>query len=102
MADINLVWQPDLVFIDGRRSTVTRYGRGPYVYPNLIMASGDMVAVDTEAVKELQKFKDDNALGVPVEEIPQLALSQAHGIGSMDYILREAAPRIHTEENSIF
>ena len=102
VADINLVWQPDLVFVDGRRSTVTRYGRGPYVYPNLVMASGDMVAIDTEAVKELQKFEADNALHVPLEEISQLALSQAHGIGSMDYLLREAAPRIHTEENSIF
>jgi uncharacterized protein (DUF362 family) len=102
VADVNLAWQPDLVFIDGRRSTITRYGRGPYVYPNIIMASGDMVALDTEAVKELQKFEGDNALGVPLEEIPQLTLSQAHGIGSMKYILREAPARIHTEENSIF
>ena len=34
VAELNLGWQPNLVLIDGRRSTVAWHGRGDYVFPN--------------------------------------------------------------------
>lgn len=102
IADLNLSWQPDLVFIDGRRSTVAWHGRGDYVYPNLVMASGDMVAVDTEAVKILKNYPARNRIDVPLEEMEQLTVAQAHGLGSMDYLCLEAPARLRTEQEDIF
>jgi uncharacterized protein (DUF362 family) len=100
-AELNLGWQPNLVLIDGRRSTVTRDGRGEYIYPNVIMASGDMVAIDTEAVRILKQFPEKNQLGVPVEEMGQLKTAQEHGLGSMDTIVVEAPAHTHTEQESL-
>jgi len=37
IAELNLAWQPDLVLMDVRRSTVDWAGRGDYVYPNVVM-----------------------------------------------------------------
>lgn len=98
IAELNLGWQPNLVLIDGRRSTVTLRGRGEYVYPNVIMASGDMVAIDTEAVNILKQYPEKNRLDVPVEEMGQLKTAQEHGLGSMDYIVVEAPARTRTEQ----
>ncbi len=47
IVDLNLGCQPDLVLTDGRRSAVAWHGRGEYVFPNVVIASGDIVAVDT-------------------------------------------------------
>jgi uncharacterized protein (DUF362 family) len=98
VAELNLGWQPNLVLIDGRRSTVTWRGRGEYVYPNVIMASGDMVAIDAEAVHILKRYPEENRLNIPVEEMGQLKTAQACGLGSMDYIVIEAPARTRTEQ----
>ena len=97
-AELNLVWQPDLILMDGRRSTITWHGRGDYVYPNLVMASGDLVAIDTEAVKILKQFPENNRLDIPIEEMGQIKQAAKLGIGSMDYIVVEAPANTHTEE----
>ena len=99
--ELNLAWQPDLVFTDGRRSTVTWHGRGEYVYPNVIMASGDMVAIDAEAVRVLKTFPEENRLDVPVEEFEQLRAAEALGLGSMDAAVVEAPRKTHTEQEGI-
>ncbi len=96
--DLHLGWRPDLVMIDGRRSTVTPSGRGDYVYPNLIMASGDMVALDTEAVKTLKEFPEDNEIDVPLEEMGQLSRGVELGLGSMDYKINKAPPNTSTDQ----
>lgn len=101
VAELNLGWQPNLVLMDGRRSTVTWHGRGEYVYPNVIMASGDMVAIDAEAVKILKQFPGENRLDVPLEEMGQLRVAQEHGLGSMDYAVVEAPAHTHTEQEGI-
>jgi uncharacterized protein (DUF362 family) len=102
VAELNLGWQPNLVFIDGRRSTNTKYGRGKYIYPNLILASGDMVSIDTQAVKILQSFPEDNLLNVPLEKIGQLSMAVKHGLGTMTYTLLEAQGHLETEQKSQF
>lgn len=101
IADLNLGWQPDLVLTDGRRSTVGWHGRGEYVFPNVIMASGDMVAIDTEAVKLLKSYPAENHLQVPLSKIGQLVTAQELGLGSMQYELRSAGPKLRTEEEGV-
>lgn len=99
--DLNLAWQPDLVLMDGRRSTVTWYGRGDYVFPNLIMASGDMVAIDTEAVTILKGYPEQNRLDIPLDQMGQFVVAQEHKLGSMDYIVIESPARLQTEEQGV-
>jgi len=99
--ELNLGWQPDLVLIDGRRSTVSWHGRGDYVYPNVIMASGDMVAIDAEAVRILKGFPAENRLDLPLEEIEQLCGAQALGLGSIQSMVMEAEPISSTEQPDI-
>jgi uncharacterized protein (DUF362 family) len=98
IAELNLAFQPDLIIMDGRRSTVEWAGRGPYVYPNVIMASGDMVAIDAEAVRILKTFPSENRIQIPLEQIGQLATAASLGLGSMDALIVEAPANTHTEE----
>lgn len=102
VGELNYGWQPDLVFIDGRRTTNSQSGRGEYIFPNIIMASGDMVAIDTEALRTLQSFPGENLLNIPIEEMGQVERALAHGLGSTDYVLRELAPQLETEQKSRF
>jgi uncharacterized protein (DUF362 family) len=99
--DLNLAWQPDLVVMDGRRTTINWYGRGEYFFPNVIMASGDMVAIDTEAVKILKGFPGRNRLDIPLEEMGQFVVAQEHNLGSMDYLLVQSPARLETEDKPI-
>lgn len=96
--ELNLGWQPDLILMDLRRSTVSWHGRGEYVYPNVIMASGDMVAIDTEAVKILKQYPEDNRITPPIEELGQFVAARNLELGSMEYELREAEAHTGTEE----
>ena len=102
VAELNLGWQPDLVLIDGRRSTVAWHGRGDYVYPNMILASGDMVAIDAEAVRVLKEYPADNKLGVPLQEMGQLRVAQDRGLGTIDGIIVKAEANTRTEQEAIF
>ena len=93
IAEINLVRQPDLILMDMRRSVIKRDGHGEYVFPNVIMASGDMVAIDTEGVRELQKYPE-NRVAVPVEQMILLRHAQEIGLGSMDYELLDSGSHL--------
>jgi uncharacterized protein (DUF362 family) len=99
--ELNLGWLPDVVLMDLRRTTVTWHGRGEYVYPNVIMASGDMVAIDAEAVRILKTFPEDNRITGPVEELGQFVAAKTLGLGSMEYELRSADALVRTEEQGI-
>jgi uncharacterized protein (DUF362 family) len=99
--ELNLGWQPDVVLMDLRRSTVGWHGRGDYVYPNVIMASGDMVAIDTEAVKILKAFPEENRITLPIRELGQFVAAKKLGLGSMEYELYEAEAYTGTEEKGI-
>jgi uncharacterized protein (DUF362 family) len=99
--EVHLGWQPQMVLVDGRRSTVGWHGRGEYVRPNVLMASGDMVAVDTEAVKILKQFGGTNRLDLPVGQMAQLTVAQSYGLGSMEYIMREAPAHLRTEQEAV-
>jgi uncharacterized protein (DUF362 family) len=84
-AEINLVWQPDLIIVDGRKAFVSGGpDRGELVEPGIIMASGDMVAVDVEALKILQSYPAENRLDGDPYELPQIATAVKHGLTSAE------------------
>ncbi|HQF80774.1 MAG TPA: DUF362 domain-containing protein [Flexilinea sp.] len=100
IAEINLAFQPDIIIMDGRRSTVGWAGRGDYVYPNVVMASGDMVAIDTEAIKILKQYPSRNRIQIPIDEMKTLTTAQKHGLGKMDYQIIEMEPHLSTREKN--
>ncbi len=81
VAEISLVWQPDLIIMDGRKAFVSGGPeKGELVEPGIIMASGDMVAIDLEALKILQSYQADNSLDRAPVELPQIATALKHGL----------------------
>jgi uncharacterized protein (DUF362 family) len=83
VAELNLVWQPDLIITDGRKSFVTGGpANGDIVEPGLVIASGDPVAIDVEAVRILQRYPADNGLTMPAWETPVIAHAVALGLGA--------------------
>jgi uncharacterized protein (DUF362 family) len=86
IAEFNLALQPDLIIMDGRKSFVS-WGpdRGDLVEPGIIMASGDQVAIDVEALKILGSYKAKNRLLPNPYDSSQIATALRHGLGSKDY-----------------
>jgi uncharacterized protein (DUF362 family) len=83
VTEINLVWQPDLIIMDGRKAFVSGGPeQGELVEPGIIMASGDMVAIDLEALKILQSYPAKNKLAGDPVELPQIAAALKHGLAT--------------------
>ncbi len=83
VAKLALVLRPDLIILDGRKAFVTQCpAYGELVEPNVIMAAGDQVAPDVEAVKVLQSYPAENRLGDDSWALPQIKTLTAHGIGA--------------------
>lgn len=90
LAEISLCWQPDLIVMDGRKAFVNGGPqRGQVKEPNVILASGDLVAIDVEAVKILLSYKAHNLLLNDPWQLPQIITAQKHKLGAMkgDYVL---------------
>jgi uncharacterized protein (DUF362 family) len=86
VAEISLVWQPDLIIMDGRKAFVTGGpAKGELVEPGVIMASGDMVAIDVEALKILGSYNAKNKLLSDPYDSPQIATALKHGLGCREY-----------------
>jgi len=86
VAELNLVWQPDLIIMDGRKAFVSGGPeKGELVEPGVIMASGDQVAIDIEALKILGSYKARNRLTPDPYDSPQIAAALRHGLGSREY-----------------
>jgi uncharacterized protein (DUF362 family) len=82
LADVTLCWQPDLVIMDGRKAFVTGGPHsGQVVEPDLILASGDFVAIDAEAIKVLLSYRASNKLPADPWKFPQIAAVSKHGLG---------------------
>ena len=83
LAEISLCWQPDLIVMDGRKAFVTGGPqRGQIEEPNIMLASGDPVAVDVEAIKILQSYKAQNYLLDDPWSSPQIMTALKHGLGA--------------------
>ncbi|KPJ54525.1 MAG: hypothetical protein AMJ37_00535 [Dehalococcoidia bacterium DG_18] len=86
VAELSLVWQPDLIIMDGRRAFVSGGPEnGELVEPGVIMTSGDLVAIDVEALKILASYKAKNRLMPNPLDSPQIATALRHGLGSKEY-----------------
>jgi uncharacterized protein (DUF362 family) len=66
LVDLNLVVHPNLIIMDGRRCFITG---GPFSgevrEPNIILASGDRVAMDVESIKTIESFDASSLRGDP-------------------------------------
>jgi len=88
VAEINLVWQPDLIIMDGRKSFVSGGpDKGDLVEPGVIMASGDLVAIDVEALNILASYQAKNKLLPNPYDSPQIVIALRHNLGSKEYKL---------------
>jgi uncharacterized protein (DUF362 family) len=83
LAEISLCWQPDLIVMDGRKAFVSEGPQhGQVVEPNVILASGDLVAIDVEAVKILLHYKARNKLLDDPWQLPQIITASKHKLGA--------------------
>jgi uncharacterized protein (DUF362 family) len=86
IAEFNLVLQPDLIIMDGRKAFISGGpAKGVLVEPGVIMASGEQVAIDVEALKILGSYKGKNRLLPDPYDSPQIATALRHGLGSKEY-----------------
>lgn len=85
VVEINLAWQPDLIIIDGRKAFIAGGpDRGEVVEPQVILASGDMVAIDVEALKVLLSYKARNRLPSNPWDSPQIVTALKHQLGARE------------------
>ena len=86
IAEFNLTLQPDLVIMDGRKAFVTGGpDKGEIVEPGVVMASGDQVAIDVEALKILGSYKARNRLLSNPYDSPQIVTALRHRLGAKEY-----------------
>jgi uncharacterized protein (DUF362 family) len=82
VAEVNLCWQPDLIIMDGRKAFVSGGpDKGQLVEPGLLLASGDLIAVDVEAMRVLLNYGASNNIPANPWELPQIATAVKHGLG---------------------
>jgi len=90
IAELNLALCPDLIIMDGRKCFVTG---GPDIglvkEPNVILASGDRIAIDVEALKILKSYQANNRLDMPIWQLLQIrhAVELGVGVKSEDQIM---------------
>jgi uncharacterized protein (DUF362 family) len=64
LVDLNLAIAPDLIVVDGRRCFISGGpSQGELRQPNLILASGDQIALDVEGLRVIQGYPGHNLEG---------------------------------------
>jgi len=82
VAEINLCYQPNLIVMDGRKAFVAGGpDKGQLAEPGLLLASGDLVAIDVEAMKVLLTYKASNRLMEDPWQSPQIVTAMKHSLG---------------------
>lgn len=85
LAEISLCWQPDLIVMDGRKAFVSGGpDKGQLVEPGLVLASGDLIAIDVEAMRVLLDYGASNKIPANPWELPQIATALRHGLGAVE------------------
>ena len=59
-----------------------RGDKGQLVEPELVLASGDLIAIDIEAMKVLLTYEAKNKLIADPWQSPQIATASKHGLGT--------------------
>jgi uncharacterized protein (DUF362 family) len=66
IADLNLVVHPNLIIMDGRKCFISGGpARGELRTPNIVLASGDRIAIDVEAIKVIKSFEGSDLTADP-------------------------------------
>ena len=82
LAELCLVVQPDLIIMDARKVFITGGpAKGELREPNLILASGNQVAIDVEGVKILQSYSCNGLAGKNVWDLVQIKHAIELGLG---------------------
>lgn len=82
VAEISLCWQPHLILMDGRKVFVSvGPDKGRLEKPGVILASGDLVAIDVEAMKILLSYNAANRLNPDPWKSLQIVTALKHGLG---------------------
>ena len=82
IVDLASFFNPDLIVMDARKCFVTRGPEsGQVETPNLIVTSGNMVAIDVEGIRIIQSYKADNKLRMDVWKVPQILHAVELGLG---------------------
>jgi len=82
LAEVSLCWQPDLIIMDGRKAFVSGGpNKGQLVDPGLVLACGDLVAIDVEAINVILDYQASNKIPSNPWELPQIATTLKHGLG---------------------
>jgi uncharacterized protein (DUF362 family) len=82
LVDLNLVVHPNLIIMDGRKCFITGGPfKGEVRNPNLILASGDRVAIDVESIKIIQSFENSKLKNNPWS-YTQIRRATALGLGA--------------------
>jgi len=83
VAEISLCWQPDLIVMDGRKAFVSGGpNKGQLVEPGLVLASGDLIAIDVEAMRVLLEYRASNRIPANPWELSQITTALKHGLGA--------------------
>jgi uncharacterized protein (DUF362 family) len=83
IAEISLCWQPNLVIMDCRKGFVSGGpDKGQLVEPELLLASGDLVAIDIEAMRILLTYEAKNRLVPDPLQSLQVVTAMKHSLGS--------------------
>jgi len=95
LADLNLIIAPDLIIMDGRRCFISGGPQtGELREPNLVLASGDRIAIDVEGVRVIQGYPGHN-LGQDAWSYPIIRRAVELRLGARG----EAAYRVVTGES---
>jgi len=82
LAELMLVVRPDLIIMDARKVFITGGpARGELREPNLILASGNQVAIDVEGVKILQNYPEGSLTDKNVWDLKQIKHAVKLGLG---------------------
>lgn len=73
IAEMNLVFCPDLIIMDGRKCFITKGPtKGEVREPRLILAATDRIAIDIEAVKIIKSYPGNDLENFKIEDLLQI------------------------------
>ena len=82
LAELGLVVKPNLIVMDARKVFISRGpAKGELREPNLILASGNQVAIDVEGLKILQSYPGNGLEGKNVWDLIQIKHAVELGLG---------------------
>ena len=82
LAELSLAVKPDLIIMDARKVFITGGpAKGELRQPNLVLASGNQVAIDIEGVKILQSYPGNGLTGKNVWDLMQIKHVIELGLG---------------------